>query len=269
MLLDLLEFARNPYPWHLAPMGYVREARLIARRGRELAPAWREHLENTRTTIEQSIDQCKSHGTVCIVGSGNLLDVPIETLSQAFSKVLLLDIVHMQKTREAARPYANVELVAADVTGVSKAVFDRARRKDVSVLPKSMPPNIGTGPIDLIISVNLLSQLSVIPCNFLTGHSPTIPPSRLSAFGRDLIETHLSWLTQVAGHVCLVTDVLRIEKYSDGAMVTKDIIEGKVLPTPDKTWSWQIAPIGSVFKDFGVTHLVHAHRNFRSFDMPY
>lgn len=266
MLFDLVDFARNPYPLHLAPMGYVKEARWMARRARQLEPAWRDHLQATRQTIEESVHLCAEHGTVVVAGSGALSDVPIDLLCDAFDKVILLDIFHTRATRRAARTRPNVELIAVDVTGVAKPVFAVARRRNGGVLPKSIPPVLNTRPVDLIVSVNLLSQLAVLPCAFLKGHCPAIPAARLNTFARDLIDTHLQWLVQSAERVCLVADVCRREEMLHGAVIRKNIVADVDLPPPDKTWDWRIAPQGSVYGDRSVSHRVCAYRDFRLLD---
>lgn len=266
MLRDLVEFVQNPYPWHLAPMGYVREVMMTAQRARDAAAAWSSHINSTRRFIEESAEQCDIRATVLVVGSGNLLDVPVDTLSRTFKRVVLLDIFHTRDARRAVQERLNVEMVSADVTGVARAVFDAARRRDVSVLPKSTPPVLEAQKFDLIISVNLLSQLGVIPCNFLRGHCSSIPPAQLSAFTRDLIDTHLYWLDESAEQVCLITDVLRVEEASSGAVTQKDIVEGVDLPAPDETWDWRIAPEGSIYKDREMIHRVYGYRDFRLLD---
>lgn len=267
MLLDLVEYARAPYPWHLAPMGYVREARLIATRARQLEPAWRSHLQATRQNIEASIDLCRQHNTVVVVGSGTLLDIPIDALRRTFGKVVLLDIIQSRATRRICKQWSNVELLTLDATGVAQPVYAAARQNDVTILPKSTPPTLKGQPVDLIISANLLSQLSVIPRSFLQGHCPQIAPARLSAFSRDLVEAHLHWLTQSATHVCLISDVVRIEE-ANGAAIQTNIVENVDLPAPDEVWDWHIAPKGSVYRDRGVTHRVHAYRDFRPQGLP-
>lgn len=263
MLRDMLEFARNPYPWYLAPMGYVRELTGIADRARELAPSWRDHLEQSQSTIEESTEGCDSYCSVLVVGSGNLLDVPLDTLCRRFDKVLLLDILHSRATKKAVRRRSNVELVSTDVTGVARQIFQAARRRDARMLPKSAPPDLGAERFDLIVSVNLLSQLAVIPCNFLKGHCPAIPPVRLRDLTCNLIEAHLDWISARAARSCLITDVQRIETLTDGTIIETDIIEGASLPNPDKTWDWMIAPRGSVYADRAVVHRIHAYRDFQ------
>ncbi|MEM9269343.1 MAG: hypothetical protein AAGA78_10450, partial [Pseudomonadota bacterium] len=58
MLFDLFEYVSRPFPWHLAPMGYVREIRMTGRRARSSGAAWGSHLYATRRLIEESAELC-------------------------------------------------------------------------------------------------------------------------------------------------------------------------------------------------------------------
>ncbi|MEM6390500.1 MAG: hypothetical protein AAF825_11730 [Pseudomonadota bacterium] len=265
MFRDLIEYVRNPYPWHLAPMGYVREVTMTGKRGASEAHAWDSHLASTRAAIEACLPDpgAGRGGAAMIIGAGNLLDIPLEALSASFEDVALVDIFHPRFNRARIRGQGNIRLVQADVTGVSRAVFDAARRRRVATLPKPAPPNLSPRRVDLIVSVNLLSQLSVIPCAYLQAHCPGIPPARLDAFARELRQSHLDWLGQSAHRVCLVSDVTRIERFTDGREIRKDIVAGVNLPAPDLAWDWHIAPLGGVYRDRDVTHRVQAHLDYR------
>lgn len=264
MIADLIEYAANPFPWHLAPMGYVREVRMTGQRARETGTAWNDHLVATRGVIEESAGMCRKRKRVVVLGAGNLLDVPLDTLAKTFEDVVLLDIFHPRTTRKLVRQKRNVTLIDCDVTGVSRQVFDAARRRDVKDLPTSVPPTLNFDAVDLIVSVNLLSQLAVIPASYMKGHCPNISADELSAFSRNLIEAHLAWLSADAEQVCLVTDVSRVERFSDGRVTRKEIVQGVPLPRPDKTWDWQIAPKGSIYRDRDVYHHVQAYTDYRT-----
>lgn len=263
MLRDMMDYTRAPYSWHLAPMGYVRELRMIQSRGRELAPAWESHVGNTRRVIEESANASPRRGTVLVAGSGNLLDVPLAVLSRAFEEVVLLDIHHPAESRRAAARFANVKFISADVTGVAEDVFRAARRNQAESPPKCSPPVLRPEKFDLVVSVNLLSQLAVIPCNFLKGHCPAVSADALDTLTKDMVDSHLKWLSQTAVQACLVTDVERVETLTNGSVISKDIVGGADMPEPDERWDWNIAPLGGIFKDRSVIHRVRAYKDFR------
>lgn len=264
MLRDIVEFIRSPAPLHLAPMGYFRELSGIARRAEECREEWQPHLARTRQVIEHAALGCRRRDSVLVTGSGLLLDVPVEMLARTFRRVVLVDIHHGRVTRRAVRRLANVELVPLDVTGVVRACYRFARTGCRGPLPDSLPPAIGDAPFDLAVSINLLSQLAVMPRRYVLGHCPSFPPVRLKTFARELISSHIDWLARHGDRVCLITDVERREDHADGRQVEVDLLDGVRLGEPDETWTWFIAPQGKVFHDRAVRHQVVAWRDYPS-----
>ncbi len=262
MLRDIVEALRHPAPWYLAPMGYFRELSGIAGRAVECREEWQPHLARTRCAIERAVGSCSRRGTVAVAGSGLLLDVPLDTLSEAFGRVVLMDIHHGASVRRAVRARANVELARVDITGAVRDFYRFARSGGRGALPRSRPP-VAAPPFDLVISVNLLSQLAVIPRNYILGHCPAFPPARLDELTRDIVCRHLEWLAASGHKACLVSDVERRETGVDGGTVVKDLLGGFVLPEADETWTWTIAPAGKVFRDLEAVHRVAAWPDFR------
>lgn len=264
MLSDLLAFCLAPYPWHLAPMGYVRELSGIGRRNAQCVEAWRPHLEASKRAILAASEACPHRRSVLVVGSGLLLDVPLAALSAAFERVVLADIVQPRAVRRAVRPYGKVELLQIDVSGIARPVFDYVRRRRRGSLPQCRVDCLLDRGFDLVVSVNLLSQLPVIPSDYLRARLPTLPPLAITEFSRGVIESHLDWLRRFGCPVALITDCERREEGDDRRVETKDLLEGVRLPPPEESWSWDIAPRGSVYRDLAVRHRVVAYRDFRA-----
>lgn len=262
MLSDLKAFCLAPFPWYLAPMGYVRELSGIGRRGAQCAEAWRPHLESSKRAILGAAEACTSRKSVLVVGSGLLLDVPLAELSAAFDQVVLADIIQPRAVRKAAASYGNVELQQLDVTGIAKPVFDYVRRRR-GPLPRCRVDCLRERDFDLVVSVNLLSQLAVIPGSYLRAKLPTLPPLAVADFSRAVIEAHLDWLARFDGRVALITDIERTELGADGGVERKDLLEGVRLTPPEESWTWDIAPRGTVYRDVEVRHQVVAYRDFR------
>lgn len=264
MLRDIVEFFRSPAPLHLGPMGYFRELAGIARRAEECREEWQPHLARTRQAIEHAALGCRQRDSVLVTGSGLLLDVPVEMLARNFRRVVLVDIHHGRATRRAVRHLANVELVALDVTGVVRACYRFARTGCLGPLPEIRPPAIGDAPFDLAVSVNLLSQLAVMPRRYVLGNCPALPPDRLKTFTRELILSHIDWLARQGDRVCLITDIERSEEHCDGRTVVVDLLDGIRLGESEETWTWFIAPEGKVFRDRAVRHRVAAWHDYPS-----
>ena len=263
MLSDLVAFCLAPFPWHLAPMGYVRELSGIGRRGAQCVEAWRPHLDASKRVILGAAKACTSRNSVLVVGSGLLLDVPLDALSATFGRVVLADIIQPRAVRRAAASHGNVELLQLDVTGVAKPVFDYVRRRSRGPLPRCEVDCLLDRAFDLVVSVNLLSQLPVIPGAYLRAKLPMLPPLTVADFSSAVIDAHLDWLARFDCRVVLITDSERTEQGGDGAVQRKDLLKGVRLPPPEETWTWDIAPRGTVYRDVAVRHRVVAYRNFQ------
>ena len=266
MLMDLLRFLTFPYPWYLAPMGYVREQAGITASGSRSANSWRFHLEECKATILQAADHCHQQGKALILGSGPLLDVPLAELSRRFGEVVLADIVHLRRARKQARCYANVRLVQIDVTGVTKTTFDLARRRRPVSLPEHRPGFFLDEKFDLVASVNLLSQLPVIPRQYLTDGIKGLSVETMDDFSRKLIENHLGWLARFPGVVCLITDQERLEIGGSKVLSRKKMLWGVDLPKGGRSWIWDIAPRPEIYRDKDVRHEVIAFACFPKAD---
>jgi hypothetical protein len=247
-------------------MGYVREQAGITVSGSRSVDSWRFHLEECKATILQAADLCHHQGKALVLGSGPLLDVPLAELSRRFEEVVLADIVHLRQARKQARCYANVRLIQIDVTGVTKTIFDLARRRKPVSLPEHRPDFFLDEKFDLVASVNLLSQLPVIPGRYLTAGIGGLSVDAKDDFSRKLIEKHLDWLARFPGVVCLITDRDRLEIGGSKILIRKKMLWGVDLPKGGRSWIWDIAPRPAIYRDRDVRHKVIAFADFPKTD---
>ena len=241
MLAEWFKHLRIPSPPHLKAMGYVRELIAVEARHRRCAEAWAPHLEACRKLI---LDAARDvgHGRVTVLGSGLLLDVPVDELAGLFKDVILLDIFHMPATQERVRVHANVRLVSADVTGVVEATWNHVADGRDGPLP---PPQADASPYadsDLVVSANLLTQLPLLPLGLVQKKGRGYGDEETNAFARNIVENHLELLAALPGRVTLLTETKRV--ICDGTEVLHEIdpLFGAVLPASGRKWTWDIAP---------------------------
>ena len=254
-MLDFLEGMFLRCPRHVRVMGYVDEIVAIGKRFRLVRDDWTPHLERSKDVVRRAIAQSEPRRTALILGSGRLLDVPLPELASAFERVVLVDMVHLGEARRACRPFANVELAALDVTGISEAVFHLGPTG--GPLPESRPALFLDDPhIDLVASMNLLSQLPYTPCKYLRRWN-RYSTGELEKFARHLIEAHLAYLGRFTCTVCLIADkeYLTFEA-GDRLVETRSALHGIELTWPGEEWLWNLAPRAK----HGTTSLVHRVR---------
>jgi hypothetical protein len=229
-------------------MGFVRDQQGIMNRYLRESDHWKAHLEKTRAFINHSFAG-KSYESLAVLGSGWLLDVPLDQLALKFSRILLVDICHPAQIRKKIEKWSHVELVEADLTGGAiEQVWRFTQNKGPLQLDALLeelqlhPPELPFKP-DALVSVNLLNQLDIILCEFLEKqrfHQP-VPMdrfrSRIQAF-------HLDWLVQTPG--CLVSDTVEIGTGPDGKTTSRSLIYAD-LPEGfrKERWSWEFDTTGT------------------------
>ncbi len=78
--------------------------------------AWESHLANSSRYILNFVLKNRP-GKVAILGSGWLLDVPLEELVAFSSELFLIDIHHPRQIRHKLRNYSNVVFLDYELTG--------------------------------------------------------------------------------------------------------------------------------------------------------
>ena len=151
-----------------------------------------------------------------VLGSGLLLDIPLQGLSETFSDVVLVDIFHMPAAEKRIRDRTNVRLETADITGLADA--------------------------DLVVSANVLTQLPLLPMGWVEEKGKGYGEDDIKAFARRIVDHHLKLLAALPGRVCLLTESRRV--ICDGDQVLREIdpLFGAMVPATGLKWTWDIAP---------------------------
>ena len=241
MIREALEWLATPCPRFGRDLGYLGEAIAIGARYRRCRTAWAEHLACSRQAILDAARSASGRRTAVILGSGPLLDVPLAELSALFRSVILVDALHPLTARWQARRFGNVELVTADLTGALEALHGW-RIDDKLPTPRS-PSLLGREDVDFVVSLNLLSQLGVMPVEWIERHAGVPGPAIAAAYAAELTRAHLRDLAECRARVCLIADVEWWHQKPDGAIVERASSIYDVPPPPAAhDWIWSIAP---------------------------
>jgi hypothetical protein len=265
MLTELFRYLATPCPRYVRDMGYLTEQISIQARYKRCRRAWEPHLERTKAVIQRAMELCPRRRKAVIFGSGMLLDVPLAELSVAFAEVVLVDVVH---PLGAGWRLANVTALAADVTGTAEKVHAIAHTPG-AVLPRVVPQHFcDDTDVDLVASVNLLSQLSFIPCDYLSAagvHAAT----DIAAFGRDLVLSHIDYLRRLPGIVTLICDLERRTLDRNGKLLERlSALRGVKLPWSGEEWLWDLAPIPEASRSRSYQRLVTGIVNVKTAPPP-
>jgi hypothetical protein len=263
MILELIEYLMTPCPAEVRSMGFLASSMQVRARARRCRRAWAPHLANTKRAVLGAVERCPRRRVCVVLGAGLLHDIPVRELSEAFGKVVLVDVVHLWLSRLAVRRFRNVEQLAADATEVMEKVWTMHMAPG-GAFPESHPMRfMDAEDLDLTISVNLLSQLPYVPSKVLRGRCDD---AALDAFLRQLVKAHLDYLARLPGHTALITDVAMrsLATESGEELERTDLLRGVALPPPDAAWEWRIAPSPEVERGVDVVSDVACYFDWKS-----
>lgn len=225
--------------------GYADELAAIQARARRCRRSWSDHLDASRATLLEVAGRLTPPGgTLLVMGSGALLDVPLAALRPLFTRVILADIAHPPAARRAARRH-DAELVTVDLTGT------------VADLAAGRPPIprcdafTGIPDLTLAVSLNLLSQLPLRP---RLQWAAQRGEAAGTALGRAIIRAHLRHLAALPAPTLLISDTRRDRIDADGTVLSsEDPLLGQTLPgRPLRQWTWKLAPRGEIARDSAI-----------------
>jgi len=106
-------------PW-IRRMGFLRDQEGIMNRYLREKGNWDPHLNHSKEFILRCFRDDRIQ-TVAVLGSGWLLDVPLDEMAKRFSTIYLVDIRHPPQIRKKVEPMSRVRLIEADLTGGADA----------------------------------------------------------------------------------------------------------------------------------------------------
>lgn len=251
MLRELISALLSKASPEARRLGYVHEGIAIAARHRRHAAAWDGHLRQCRQAIMDWVDRAAIvRGTaglrLAVLGSGGLLDVPLDDLAGRGLAIDLVDVFHPRSARRQASRYPGVTLIEHDFLGLRRPadLADAAPRLTEWRRLLSAPP-------DLVVSCNLLSQLPLRPLDVWGAH--VADPL---AWARAVMQAHLQDLRDGPGAALLLSEYRHRWIDRAGRVVEEaDPLNGLAsgvgahLPAAVQSWDWVLAPYGEIERD--------------------
>ncbi|MCB2108273.1 MAG: hypothetical protein KDE14_11260 [Rhodobacteraceae bacterium] len=261
MLGELWRYWTTFAPERVRKFGYLKRLIALEFRAKRCAAAWQDHLSSCQRMILKAADLCKKRDVCVVVGSGLLLEVPLEGLADRFKKIYLVDMFHMPAARRQARKHANVTTLTGDVTGVFAMMKEGYYPSQHVPAPPARIPHLKDA--DLVVSCNCLTQLAG---PFVAYFEATRNFSELDSdkFAYQVMEHHVHAIVSEAPDIALIiTDFERYELTTDGVANKVDLLKAYRLPAPpnhlySEEWDWLIAPRGEEHQTRDIEHVVDA-----------
>ncbi len=246
MLIELYHYLTTPCSRTHRQLGYLTGMLGLQARHRRVQSHWQQHLENCQQLILKSALACRQTNKVTLIGSGLLLEAPLEPLSRRFHEVVLIDMVQPRAVRKRCLKLGNVTPLVHDITGLASALINYKKGGKLPI-PQASLPNEALSS-DLIISCNLLTQLAHTPCHFLQHrHGWHDDDPQLHQWQLAIMNDHLLLLAQQEGRCCLICDTHHDYRDKSGQPLAQESrLLGLSLGSADQEWLWPIAPLGEL-----------------------
>lgn len=230
-------------------MGFIRDQEGIMNRYMRESSPWLDHLEHTRKFIRESFIQTEAE-TVAVLGSGWLLDVPLDHLIQRFRHIYLVDIHHPIQIRKRTSAMKQVELIEADLSGGAvEFIWKYYRENKASPGNDPLTQNLTLSPPlshvrpDAFISVNLLNQLDIMLCDYILKKKP-FQQEQLAPLRSVIQAFHVDWISKKPA--CLISDIREEVKDKKGQRSSKALLYTRL---PDgirrESWWWDFDTQGT------------------------
>jgi len=224
----------------LSRMDYISDQKGIIRRYLREQEGWMEHLRNAGDFIIEVL-QSNEINHVVVLGSGWLLDFPIERILQTVKKVTLVDIHFPPQILKKIKIYDQVQCLSADITnGYIQAVYEQIQNSGTKF---DIPVNIDAPRIQpekgmLILSLNILNQLDILLVDYILKKTD-FNDLLIARFRKNLQASHIAMLKDHP--FILMTDYKEILFNSQGKVIEEMQLLYTELPSGQlsREWEWQ------------------------------
>jgi hypothetical protein len=236
----------------LRRMDYISDQKGIMRRYFREQEGWKSHLDRAGNFISVVLQNNETNHIV-VLGSGWLLDFPIEKILQSVARITLVDVHFPAQVLRKAEKLKNVECLPADITGgYIQAVYNQVKLNKLTfTIPGGITaPRISPEKGKLILSLNILNQLDILLIDYIQKEAHC-SEDLIIKFRKLLQESHVQMIMEHP--FILMTDYREILINNQGkTLQEKDLIFTE-LPEGELTreWEWH----------FDTHQLYNAHAN--------
>lgn len=202
---------------------------------------WSSHLNNCRNYILKAVSIVKPP-KVTVLGSGWLLDFPLQEIVEMKIPVTLIDIVHPPDAVKQVSALKNVEIIEDDLTGGlvreiwkksgSIPIFRKLKTLDDIKIPRF---RFSSDP-GLVVSLNILSQLDVLPVKYLRKKS-SMDETQFACFREEIQRKHIECLQKYNSVVITDTEEIIMDRSGESTVVKTVVSE---IPAGNymEEWTW-------------------------------
>lgn len=257
MILEWFEYIKTRGTKTAKDWGYIYQNVSLKFRSRRCAKAWATHNQNCQQLVRDHLNKLQPK-TVMVIGSGLLLEVPIQDLLDKTEKIYLVDLVHAPEIRKLAAKNPQITLIEKDISGLLGVLKKGGGVFQVKNIPWQQLPAWDLPKVEWVISANLLSQIPLMISETISMSSEVY-----QKFARSVRDQHIERLLAQAEKVLLFADFETRYIARDGERLKLETYEVNLRSLkPDREWNWEISPYGEVSRDYKIEMLVKSYWKF-------
>ncbi|MBC7372270.1 MAG: hypothetical protein H7326_11930 [Bdellovibrionaceae bacterium] len=257
MILEFIEYLRTRSSKLAKEWGYAYQTVSLKYRSRRCAGAWQSHLEQSHKLIREQFQKIKPK-SIMIIGSGLLIEIPIQDLIKSGVKIYLVDIVHAKEVRRLAKLYPQIELIEKDISSLLEILKKGMAPFQLKTIPWGTLTPWDLPKSDWVISANLLSQIPL-----MISESLPMSTEVYDEFARKVRDQHIERSLQLSDKVLLFADFETRYIGHDGKRIKTEAYEVNLRDLKYiRDWTWEISPFGETSKDYKIEMLVKAYWKF-------
>jgi len=233
-------------------MGYFNDQSGILRRYRREREGWDAHLLKTRGFAVEAM-QGKNSKSAAVLGSGWLLDVPVEEMSRYFEKLYLYDIRHPAETKKRVKLLGNVELRVCDISCYANSVYEYVKKyrnhRHRPPISDIQPQNaLDLSEFDFVFSCNILNQLDILLIDYLSQFFD-LSHEEAVTFRSAVQSRHIDILPR--NRSCMVADYKEITLTPNGKEIScrASVYHPVTQRTDASRWVWEFDKKMTYYKD--------------------
>jgi hypothetical protein len=233
----------------LRKMAYLSDQKGIISRYLREQEGWDYHRQKTRSFVLEKIQE-STPSSITVMGSGWLLDFPLEEAYRICRNIRLLDVHHPPQILRKLQDFPGVTPILSDLTGgMIKNVYDFTRKikkgkiknYDLSEIPRSRPEVYDHS---FTVSLNVLNQLDILLVDYLKKFIEPEEKEWLD-FRKFVQSTHIKILARKG---CLVSDVQEINQdMKGGAEPGKNLVHVPLPGKIEQEWFWDFDTAGMYY----------------------
>jgi hypothetical protein len=254
MLLEFFEYLRTRSSKLAKTWGYTYQNVSLKFRSRRCAKAWQSHVDHCHDLMREQFQMIQPH-TLMIIGSGLLLEIPMNDLLKRAEKIYLVDLVHAPEVRKLAKLHPKIELIEKDISGLLAILKKGEAPFQPNTIPWDTLSPWDLPKVDWVVSANLMSQIPL-----MISEALPMSAEAYKIFARRLRDQHVERLIKQGTRVLLFADFETRYIAEDGSRVKTEGYEVNLGGLKFfRDWSWNISPIGETSKEYRIEMLVKAY----------